>query len=504
MNLYQEFKELSIDHSAIGLEQSDTDVTYYCTPRDAEIIGWAGVDGIHYCTIPEFGEMIFAVSPMNFGDCVHPIARSFEDLLRLLLSCVDMAALEQCYAWDEEQFKAFLLDCPTTEDQQAVLDTLQRAFKLEPIEDAFAYVKKLQSEFDLTQIPYTEEYYDPDMNAAAPEQPTEWKVTYDGGFWNNEGNAGVELPIGKIFYWGEEKWHIPSAYICDKGLVIDYFMEVDPVQVKAFIGKWDLYNEDRNHYTREQQEQIEREQPLNVNFHGHITLNGQKLQSDHGCGVSWLSDFCLPAGSRENPQAELAVKHYGLDVNRAWAIHRWTYRWGETDGLDIQSLTVRMERRRENISGQHFKTPAVGESISLTHPLTGKIYTLTVHEVERQELPDRAFHDPNMEYPSHYLAMSYSLEPDISGRSFMIQDCAEGDSPRQKKRDPNVAYAAVSAGSIGIIGGADGPTAIIMGQNTPKLHAACSSLNFEPIADDVEWRVVFSEKLMDDVDVTLV
>ena len=318
MTTYQKFKKLNIRHSAIGLEQSDTDVTYYCTPRDAAIIGWAGVDGIHYCTIPEFGEMIFAVSPMNFGDCVHPIAHSFEDLLRLLLSCGSMDALEQCYAWDEEQFKAFLIDCPATEEQQSVLD--------------------------------------------------------------------------------------------------------------------------------------------------------------------------------------------GLDVSLAWYMQRSSYRWGEVNGLDIQSLTVRMERQRENIAGQHFQTPTVGESISLTHPMTGKIYTLTVHEVEQQELPERAFHDPNMEYPSHYLAMSYSLEPDISGRGFMIQDCTEGDRPRQKKRDPDefAPVAFCNAAVIGVIGGADGPTSVIMGQSAPKLHAACSSLLFEPIVDDVEWRVVFSEKLMDDVDVDLI
>ena len=140
----------------------------------------------------------------------------------------------------------------------------------------------------------------------------------------------------------------------------------------------------------------------------------------------------------------------------------------------------------------------------MIHPLSGQTYVLTIHEVEQQELPERAFHDSNMEYPNHYVAMSYSLEPDISGRGFMIQDCAEGDCPRQKKRDPNVAYAAVSAASIGIIGGADGPTAIIMGQSAPKLLAACSSLHFEPITDEVEWRVVFSEKLMDDVEVDLI
>ena len=34
---------------------------------------------------------------------------------------------------------------------------------------------------------------------------------------------------------------------------------------------------------------------------------------------------------------------------------------------------------------------AVGESITLTHPLTGAVYTLTVHEVEQQELPEHLF-----------------------------------------------------------------------------------------------------------------
>ena len=88
--------------------------------------------------------------------------------------------------------------------------------------------------------------------------------------------------------------------------------------------------------------------------------------------------------------------------------------------------------------------------------------------VEQQELPERAFHDPNMEYPSHYLAMSYSLEPDISGRGFMIQDCTEGDRPRQKKRDPDefAPVAFCNAAVIGVIGGADGPTSVIMGQST--------------------------------------
>ena len=504
MRTYQKFKALPIDHAAIGLEQSDTHVTYYCTPKDAEIIGWAGVDGIHYCTIPEFGEMIFAVSPMNLGDCVHPIARNFEDLLRLLLCCGDMAALEQCYAWNEEQFKAFLTDYPVTQEQQAVLDVIRKEFDLEPMEDAFAYVKKLQSEFDVSRIPYTEDYYDPEMNAAAPARPAEWKVTYDGGFWDHDGNAGREVAIGKTFYWGSERWYIPAVYICDKGLVIDFLMEADPAQVKAFIDKWDLMNEDRHNYTEEQQEQIRREHPLNVDFYGTVTCNGQKLRCDHGCGLSWLTDDCLPRGSCPDAEAQYVLVHYGLDLNRAWSIHRNAFPWGDGNGQDIQSLSIHMARRPENMAGPHFFIPAVGERVSFGHPLTGKTFTLTVHEVQQQELPEHAFQDPSMAYPTHFTVMSYSLEPDITGRGFTLQDCADGDRPRQKNRDPNAFEPVVCAGAaaIGVIGGADGPTAIILGQNTPKLHTACSALHFEPV-DEVEWRTVFSEKMMPDVDVCL-
>ena len=57
--------------------------------------------------------------------------------------------------------------------------------------------------------------------------------------------------------------------------------------------------------------------------------------------------------------------------------------------------------------------------------------------------------------------------------------------------------------NVGIVGGADGPTAIFVGAPTPKLHAVCSSLHFEPVGE-VEWRAVFSEKLMDDLDVCLI
>ena len=504
MTLYQKFKKLNIDHAAIGFALCGTNEPYYCTPKDAVILGWAGVDGIHYCTIPQFGETIFAVSPMNFGDCVHPIARNFEDLLRLLLSCADMAALEQCFAWEQEQFRAFLLDCPATAAQQAALDAIRQQFGLEPMPDAFAYIKKLQAEFDLSQIPYTEDYYDEDMNPAAPAQISEWEVTYDGGFWGGQGEAGVELSLGKTFAWGQETWHIPALYLCNEGLVVDFLLEADPAPVKAFLDKWDLYNEDRNHYTREQRQQMEQENPLDVDFCSHLLCGGRRMQCRHGCAVTWLPSSCLPAGLRAEPEALQVLEHYGLDRDHAWAIHRCSYQWDDPEEQELCSLSVCMERAPARLCGPVFATPAAGESIALPHPLTGQVYTLTAHEAEAQKLPEHAFPADGMEHPACFTAMRYSLEPDIAEPGFLLEDCADGDFSRPQKQaaDHRGPTATACAAVMGIIGGADGPTALITGKTQPKLHAACSSLHFEPV-DLVEWRALFYEKQLADVELRL-
>ncbi len=95
---YQKFLRLGVSLAPLGIETREDNTSYFCTPKGASIIGWAGVDGIHYCRVHGFGNMIFAVSPMNSAPTyVHPIAENFEALLRLLLVCGNAAALEQ--AW---------------------------------------------------------------------------------------------------------------------------------------------------------------------------------------------------------------------------------------------------------------------------------------------------------------------------------------------------------------------------------------------------------------------
>ncbi len=500
------FKKTRIDLSPLGFDMNGDFELYYCTPKKAQILASSGIDGIHYCTIPQFGKIIFAVSPMNFGDCVHPIAQSFEDLLRLLLHCGDISALEQCYAWDEEQYNAFLIDCPVTKEQRAVLDEIKSKCDLEPIHDSFAYIKELQAEFDLSQIPYTEDYYDPEMNAAAPEVPTEWAVYYEHSFWNKnaKGKPGEAIVINKSFTWGDEIWHIPAVYSCSKGLVVDFCVEIQPEKEKTYLDKWYHFFEQEERISNELREQIEQENPIDVNFRTHLQVNGRPVIAEHGNSVQWLPESCLPDGVRNERESKEVIVHYGLDETKVWSVHRWSFLWATKRKPKIKTIGIKLERDPIVIQGIHFKNPSVGDVISFIHPISNTEHKLTVLAYEKQEFPRQGFQHEEYEIPTLHTAMTYTLEPELPERNFQVRDCVQNEQPKRKPRnqfEPQVIY---DACAIAIIGGADGPTAFFVsaGQNDQKHHRALSALRFEH-ADDIEWKIVFREKLMEDIETEL-
>jgi hypothetical protein len=78
---------------------------------------------------------------------------------------------------------------------------------------------------------------------------------------------------------------------------------------------------------------------------------------------------------------------------------------------------------------------------------------------------------------------------------------------RSKPEKPRgiIAPCGKAASAIGIIGGADGPTAIVCGGSSKeKLHAACSALHFEPVEGDIEWRFVFNIKNSNEMSLELI
>lgn len=509
MKVYQKFLRLGISLAKVGIEQRNDEAVYFCTPKGANLIGWAGVDGIHYCFIRGFGEMVFAVSPMNAGaEYVHPLAKDFTDFLRLLLACGDVSTLEQAWMLDKVQFDAFLKENPATREQKEILDEIAEKMKLTAMEQPWKYIKALQVSFDYSKIKYTEEYYDSDLNPAAEPVAPEWKVYFDGNFWGHQGkdHAAKEIPLGKQFEWAGHHWLIPAVYVCSKGLVLDFCMRVEAEEIQAFRKKWNLdqENDSCENFTQEQWMELELDNPLQMEFTPQLELNGQELRTSHSCAVTYHP--CIMEGMVVEQEAKWAVQHYDLDLSSGWVICRSVFPWEKKRRSEIKTLSLTLESRPAAIPGPHFTVKAPGDSFRFVHPVNRTEYTLTVQEVEQQTFPQHSFGTEGWIYPEHFTVMSYTFSPEASAQ-ITVSDCGDGDKPRKimSSEEPFAPSASRGVTCIGNIGGADGPTAIVMGASSKgKVRAACSALHFEPVQRDIEWRITFHEKKYRDFTIQLI
>ena len=492
----------NIDLTPLGIEKRDDNPNYFCTPREARIIGWAGVDGIHYCFIRGFGKTVFAVSPMNPAPhYVHPLASDFSDFLRLLLACGNSAALEQAWQWDREQFETFLRENPATEEQRAVLAQIAEQTGLTPMNNPWQYLRELQASFNYSKIKYTEDFYDPDMNPDAPQQMPEWNVYFNGGFWGscNRERAGKERVIRAEFEWAGHHWLIPSAYICGKGLVVDYCMRVEPSDIRVFMEKWDLSleNEESREFSEDERMRVELDNPMQLDFDSVLWLNGRELNQRSGCGISY--NPCLPPETVDY-KSKLALDHYGLDTNFGWMIWRYSYPWATKSPSKLRTLAVSMIQENVSIPGPHFMVSRPGDTFRFSY--RSQEYTLTVQEYEARTADMSRLSDAGTEYPDHYVAMVYTITPGLPDGVMALADCDDGDRPRQAPCTP-VQPKATSCVAVGIICGTDGPASTFVGEKRGNLRAACSSLHFAPV-ENVEWRMIFHEKQFEDMTLGLI
>ena len=470
---YEQYLNSEIDFSQVGLNRGNTESIYLCTPEGAKVIGWTGVDGIHYCFIEGFQE-VFSVNPMAAeGENVHPVARNFSDFLRLLLACKNEAAIEQAHGWDREQFEKFLTENPASAEQEAVLKAIEEEFSLSPMEDSFSYIKGLQAGFDYRRIPYKEGFIQGEYFPQRPE-PSEWKVYFHAGFHDRhcEGSAGEEIPLNKTFTWGNTIWHIPSAYSCQEGLVIDFCIEAG-----AFEGT-------------EKHNRMSERDFLELDFRFSILVNQNRLDSHSGYGMVWEPET---EGTANDPETGWVLKHYGLSPDRIWKIQRINFPWETVP--ELKSLQLDLTAYPSDISSIYFSAPPEGESITFLNPVSGNFHTLTVKKWEALEGPE--IPEENWYFPKHFNRMLYTLSPDLPEGSFYLCDTAKCDRPVLK--DSSTAKGACS---IGIIGGAHCITSILIGEKEENLHTACSSLHFQPVSE-VEWKLTFRRKLLEDIQVSL-
>ena len=492
MNYLNSYLRSKLDLSHIGFIRREKESNYFCTPVLSKVIGWAGVDGIHFCTTKGFDEIIFAVSPENLpGNYVHPVARNFEDFLRLLLACYDTAAIEQCWFMDREVFESFLeANQPDTEAQKC-LSEIRKKYKLTPMEDPFAYMHKLQDEFDYDSLRFPQEYYE--IVDETPERPApEWKVTWDGDFFDTDPDSvgAKSISVDTWFRWAGIDWYVPEVYSFDKGIVMHLLGKVDPDLV--------LQDEFEGFISPEVHERMLAENPLNLQARHEVSINDIAMRPAGSMGITWMprNDW--------NLESKWFLEHYGLDLDSAWQIHKIKCFWPACGKMDIQKMSLTMKQHPVSISGTHFETPDAGNCVILTHPQTDKEYILHIDEIKQETADFSRMHDQTMEYPSCYSQMTFRIEPDMSRNQFRIVDCTQSEQPR--RREGATRNDGSHAVSFGIIGGADGPTVMIMGHpksEGPQTHMAASSLRFEH-AKHIEWRIVFQEIPNEDITVSLI
>ena len=298
----------------------------------------------------------------------------------------------------------------------------------------------------------------------------DWKVFYQADFWRHRGrdHAGRALPIEKRFDWCGEGWYVPAAYVCTQGVVLDLLLRVPQERFAAFAEKWSLTPERGcEEFSEEEVETIDRENPLSQDFSARLTLNGGAVSSERSCAVSYV-----PKLAEDKPALRL-LAHYGFDMDCCWAIHRLFF---PQKRREIQTLSLHLAAQPEWLTGPHF-TAEAGKPVVLTHPATGAVYTLTPQRIEAEtlELPPQG-----PEFPRHLVRMDYTLSPELPGDALRLRDTAPADPAR--RRDANG----------GIIGGADGPTAIFgCHSEEERIHTAFSSPHFAPQKAPVEWRTSF-------------
>lgn len=133
---------------------------YFCTPVGGEIFASIGVDGIHYCTVPDLGDTIFVVTPMTSLDHhVFPVAHDLTEFLRLIVTLHGTTLIDQTPLFDKERFETLRKEvAPANEDEAK---RLCQTFNVEPLEGSpYDLIMDLYNNFDYSKIKYSHEYYE--------------------------------------------------------------------------------------------------------------------------------------------------------------------------------------------------------------------------------------------------------------------------------------------------------------------------------------------------------
>ena len=469
MKLYYKFRNSSLDTSPLGLYAGPDHSDSVYTPSGARLLAWLTSDiKVHFCQIDSLGDKVFVVDPnATPGDCVHPVAKDVPEFIGLLIACKDTSVMAAAHSCSKLLFQKRIDSIKPSMKARSVLRALENTYLPPVISDPYGVMEALRRDFDYRTLPLHPDYFE--WCPIRPGTP-KWEVCFGIGFGDycQKGMTAKELAVNRRFTWQSDAWSVPGIYLCESGIIVDYCLEVSADRVLSFMSKWDGRNEAAMSVEDKMFRQLEN--PLDIDCVGTLTVNDREFRCKHAFSVLW------------NPwtdntwQARRTLEHYGLDQNKGYLFRRECYpRKGKFPPIRTMQLTL--SAAPVSVPGQRFVAPEPGEHLIFTHPDTGKKHTLTVASQTREAL------NPNFlsNHPCCYTKLEYELEPPIEKPWFQIADSDPGDLWE---------------------GSPDAPSAVFLKNEEKLSNVALSSLRYTP-AEQINWRMIFRQKLQPDVRVRL-
>lgn len=146
------------------------------------------------------------------------------------------------------------------------------------------------------------------------------------------------------------------------------------------------------------------------------------------------------------------------------------------------------------VPGVEFEVQKPGDTVAFSHNNIN--YTLTLQSLEPQMLPENVFPDAQLAFPNRFTTMTYMVSPAPPENFISVEDCVRSDQPTKREAPQDYPFMpeAQHDAVIGIIGGADGPTALFVTAKdaNESVQTACSALHFAH-PEKITWRIVFRE-----------
>lgn len=314
------------------------------------------------------------------------------------------------------------------------------------------------------------------------------KVYYNSSLWDkSKGIPGRSQKINWEFEENGLRRIIPTIYHFSKGIVFDLITIIDEGEFRRFYDKYKNIEEDL-----EPLEQciVEQEHPYQTMDIKEIWINGIKVEEGHSSSgslyISWLE------GQDELAVVKEAYSHI-LKNTSCFGCSRYLvpypkkhHKIGEKLGLfhlskidEIKLITYPIKKLYPLDINFEMSVEENLKEISFLYTTTGIEHKLYFQNNKIIDISNSIGENHKL----HIMQSMYEIEPALpKGSNLQFGSSIQYSGMSIKDRDSN------SASSIGIIGGADGPTAIFIsgkekdinyGQNGLPLHTSLSVPSLE-------------------------